>query len=190
VLGRYGTDNEVAGWTASLAGGMPPRQVAVGFTNSLEHRINQVDAFSRAFLHRATDPMAMNWVAELMAGVSEQTVSEQILNSPEYQAAHTDPALMIRDLYLDVLGRQGTTAEIGGWQSALAAGATRESVVAGFVQSAEANDQIVASLYATALHRPREGQTAAIWTTLLEANKSASDVANGILSSPEFQQKS
>ncbi len=188
VLGRNGSDSEVAGWVAAMAHGETAAQVSAGFVNSLEHRTNEVTSYYKDFLHRATDPMAMGWVADLMTGDSEESVVQGILDSPEYQGAHTDPSLLVHDLYLDVLGRQGTTAEVAGWQAAIAAGTTPQSVVASIVTSPEANDQIVESLYTGWLHRQREGATADTWTTMLNANESATAVASGILASDEFQQ--
>ncbi len=190
ILGRDGSASEVNGWVTSMAGGMTAQQVAALFTNSLEHRTNQVTAFYREFLHRETDPFSAGWVAQLLSGVSEETVAERILSSPEYLSAHTDPSLLVRDLYLDVLGRQGEASGIAGWQSALAAGATPRAVVARFVESTEANDQIVASLYTADLQRPRELGTSGPWTTLLNQGTPAGTVATRIISSPEFQGKS
>ena len=188
VLGRDGADSEVAGWVAAMADGETAAQVSAGFVNSLEHRTDEVISYYQDFLHRATDPMAAGWVADLMNGKSEESVVQGILDSPEYLSAHTDPSLLVHDLYLDVLGRQGTTAEVAGWQAAIAAGTTPQSVVASIVTSPEANDQIVESLYTGWLHRQREGATADTWTTMLNANESATAVETGILASDEYQQ--
>ncbi len=169
-----------------MAGGMTAPQVVTMFTNSLEHRTNQVAGYYRNFLGRATDPYSVGWVAELMAGVSEQKVVEGILSSPEYLSSHTDPSLFVRDLYLEVLGRQGEDSGIAGWESALSSGTSQAAVVASFVESAEANDQIVDSLYTADLHRPREVGTSAVWTILLAQGFSAGDIASAIISSPEY----
>jgi predicted RNA-binding protein associated with RNAse of E/G family len=190
VLGRTGTDVEVATWLVKMENGMTRHEVAMGFVNSLEHRRNQVDAYYREFLHRGSDSTSSYWVNSLLSGVSEETISEAFLDSPEYQASHQDSALFIRDLYLDVLGRQGESAGLAGWMSALGSGTTREAIVSTFVESAEAIDQIVRSDYLAFLHRIREGGTTSdLWVKILETpNGSATDVATGILASPEFDQ--
>ena len=188
VLGRTGADAEVATWLAAMGDGMTRNDVALGFVNSPEHRQDQVLAYYEEFLHRAPDPTSIFWVNALLSGVSEETIAEAFLDSPEYQASHQDPTLFIEDLYHDVLGRQGESSGVTAWQSALASGTSREAVVAAFVESAEAIEQIVTSDYVAFLRRPRElGNTSDFWVSMLEApNGSATDVAVGILSSPEF----
>ena len=187
ILGRTGGDPEIAAWVGEMSNGATEQQVATQIINSPEHRTDQVAAFYSAFLHRGTDPLSVGWVQELESGVSEEKVAEGILTSSEYLSAHTDSSLFVHDLYLDVLGRQGEATGIAAWESDLAGGMTQAAVVARFVESPEANDQIVESLYTADLNRQREGGGSATWTTLLAEGVSAGNVASGILSSPEFQ---
>ncbi len=190
ILGRTGGDPEIAAWVGEMSNGTTAQQVATLINNSPEHRTDQVAAFYSAFLHRGTDPYSVGWVQELESGVSEEKVAEGILSSNEYLSAHTDSSLFVHDLYLDVLGRQGEAVGIAAWEADLAAGMTQTAVVARFVESPEANDQIVESLYTADLNRQREGGGSATWTTLLAEGVSAGNVASGILSSPEFQSDS
>ena len=187
VLGRAGSDPEVASWVAGMAGGVDRASVSHSFVNSPEHREQEVAAYYREFLHRAPDPTSIFWVNALQAGISEEKVVEAILNTPEYQTAHQDPALFVRDLYLDVLGRQGEGQGVGFWQSAMTAGASRASIVAAFVESGEAIEQMVDSFYVAFLHRQREPGTSNPWLDqLAKPEGSATGVEVGILSSPEF----
>ena len=188
VLGRTGSDFEVASWVAKMDAGMPAGLVAFGFNNSLEHRTNEVVGYYRDFLGRGLDPTASFWIDRLMNGAPESAVVEGILGSREYNLAHANSTTFARDLYLEVLGRQGGDSEIQGWVDELATGMTRAQVVAGFVESYEANDAIVESLYSTALHRPREAGTSDYWVVLLGTRKSAAVVAACIESSDEFLQ--
>ncbi len=186
VLGRAAGDAEITGWVDAMILGTSPLQVAERIINSPEHRTEQVTAMYADFLHRAADPGSAYWVGQLLAGVSERAVAEGILDSPEYQSSHADPTLLVRDLYLDVLGRQGDAGGVAYLQSALAAGATPASVVAYFVESPEANDQVVDGLYAAYLHRPRDAGAVAS-TNLLASDVPPAAVAASILSSPEFE---
>jgi hypothetical protein len=189
VLGRTGGDSEVAGWLVKLNDGTTEQEVVMGFINSPEHCQDEVNCYYEEFLHRAPDPSSTVWVNELLAGVSEETITEDFLDSPEYQAANQDSTQFVENLYLDVLGRQGDSSEVAGWLTALASGTSRESVVASFVQSTEAIDQVVDSFYTAYLHRQAEPVSSDVWATMLEQPDGlASDVATGILASPEIDQ--
>jgi len=189
VLGRTGGDGEAADWIARLNSGMTHRKVSEGFVNSTEHRRNQVDAYYQKFLHRASDSGVIDWVNKLLSGVSEEVVVQGFLDSPEYQAAHQDQSLFVRDLYLDVLSRQGESTGTAAAQASLASGMSRQAVEAYFVDSSEAIGQIVGSFYTAYLHRQPEQGTSNTWGTMLAApNGSATDVATGMLSSVEFAQ--
>ena len=183
ILGRAAGDAEVAAWTAAIAGGATDNEVAARIINSPEHRTAQVTSFYQSYLHRAPDPGMQHWVDAFLAGASDEEVSAGILNSAEYQSAHADPSLLIRDLYLDVLGRVGGDSEVAAY---LAAGTSPTGLVDQFLNSPEANDQIVDSLYTIALRRRREPGSS-VWTDLLAAKTSAGAVAAGVLSSPEFR---
>ena len=189
VLGRTPSPDEVDGWLIKMSDGMTTSQVTQGFVNSLEHRTEQVASYYQSFLHRAPDPTSMTWVNLLTAGVSEQRIIGAFLASPEYQDAHRDSTLFVRDLYIDVLGREAEEWEVASWQSELDSGRSRDSVEAIFVGSAEASDQIVESFYRATLRRSREVGTSNIWTNYLSQGVSAADVIIGILGSQEFMTK-
>src|SRR5207253_3707686 len=78
---------------------------------------------------------------------------EGFLNSPEYQAAHASDALFVQDLYVDLLGRQGTSAELANVQAQFGLGATRAGLIDLFVHSGEENQLAVLGFYAAYLHR-------------------------------------
>ena len=187
LLGRTGESTEVATWLQRMSSGTTPAGVAAGFVNSIEHRQDQVAYDYETLLHRAPDAQAALYVDALLTGVSEESVAEVILDSPEYQAMHQDPSQFVQGLYGDVLGRQGKPAEVAGWQAALAAGETRSAVVASFVGSTEAVDLAVDRFYEDYLHRRPDSIGLALWSKVLEApTGSASQMETGILSSPEY----
>ena len=189
VLGRAGDDSEVATWLVKLNTGTTQSEVALGFLNSAEHREEQVFTYYDQFLHRAPDPSSVNWVNALQSGVSEQKIVEAFLDSPEYQAAHQDPANFVRDLYLDVLGRQGDPGGQAFWKTELASGMSRQAVEAHFVESSEAASQLVTSFYASYLRRQSDSSSHFWLTNLESSNGSATDVALGFLTSDEFDQR-
>jgi hypothetical protein len=190
VLGRVGASFEVNGWLARMNSGMSDRDVAGYFENSREHRQDQVQAYYEDFLHRAPDGTSVGWVNAMIAGASEETITKAFLDSTEYQTAHQDSTTFIDDLYLDVLGRDGDPAGIAHWQAALSSGVSRQTIVADFVESPEADTQIVVSNYAAFLRRqPEQEENQEGWINRLQAqNASATDVAVDFLASTEFEQ--
>ncbi|WP_435020745.1 Ig-like domain repeat protein [Tundrisphaera sp. TA3] len=186
VLGREGDGWEVQTWLDRIAGGMDRAGVTQGFVNSVEHRQQQVEGFYQSFLGRSTDPGSVFWVNALLAGASEESVAEAILNSDEYQSNHQDPALLVRDLYLDVLGREGEGSSVAVYQAQLASGASRASIVTQFVQSLEAVDQILDGFYSSYLRRGRDSFSGRWVDELDSPTGSATSVAVGILASDEF----
>jgi hypothetical protein len=145
-----------------------------------------------------------SWLVKMNDGMTDQEVALGFVNSPEHRENQVttyygeflhrapDPAsiVWIDDLYIDVLGRDGEASGIASWQADLASGASRVAIEASFVESPEADGQMVQSFYTAFLHRQREpGTTSNGWVNMLEAtNGSATDVAVGILASSEFDQ--
>jgi hypothetical protein len=186
VLGRTGTITEVVGWADKLASGWTYQQVAEGFINSTEHRWDQVDYYYSVLLNRAPDPLAVTWVNLLQAGVSEQTVVEDIIASPEFQGEHASDTSYISALYEDVLGRPGSDAEIASWDAQLAGGMTRSQAAAIFVGGHESCTLLVDGDYASYLHRGLD-PVAVDLINELEANTMTIDeMAVGILASDEY----
>ncbi len=186
VLGRTGGDSEVALWSGAMSAGMTRQEAAEGVINSPEHRLEQVYTYYQQFLHRAPDPASITWVDQLLSGVSEEKVVKAILDSPEYQSAQQDPALYVRDLYIDVLGRQGQPSERDGWLAQLAGGESRQAIMAEFVGSPEARGQIVASFDSAYLRRPADSTSQGWVDALASPDGSATDVAVGFLAGDEF----
>ncbi len=187
VLLRPGSAAEVAGWDAALASGMSPKDMVGGLVGTAESRTVEVDQLYAKYLHRGPDPRTADWVNAMVSGASLEQVAEGILDSPEYQTAHQDPSLFVRDLYIDVLGRQGTAPELAAWQTKLAQGMDRGTVVASFVESNEATDNAIDSFYHDFLNRAPETGAVAAWAQVAETpGNSNVDAAIGILSSREF----
>ncbi len=189
VLGRAATATEEAHWVRQIIHGVTRREVAHAIFNSREHRQQEVAAYSEAFL--GTSPLAGSGrlVSRLRQGGSEQEVVRSILNSPAYQSAHTNPSMLVQDLYLEVLGQQPTSSEVAGWTSLLRAGLSRRELVDRFVNSAAVDEQIVQSFYAIYLHSQPNAAEIRHATAILESQGgSATKLAVSILGSRGFDQ--
>jgi hypothetical protein len=99
-------------------------------------------------------------------------------------------------LYEGLLGREFDQGGLEAWRSALNAGTSRNTVIAGFLNSPEfssqglSNEQFVTQLYQGILDRNPDLGGLNGWVSALNTGQlSKTDVANGFLYSSEFQQK-
>jgi hypothetical protein len=82
VLGRHGSQTEVAAWANS---GLSQAAIADAFLHSAEHLNNILDAAYQTYLHRPIDvPSLAGWEAFLGAGGSYEDVLDSIFGSQEY----------------------------------------------------------------------------------------------------------
>jgi hypothetical protein len=191
VLGQAGSGKEFDKLVSELNKGKSRLAVAKAVINSPAHRQAEVNAYYQTFLHQAADGRAQKFVHKLIAGAPEAKVVESILDSPPFRAQNQDPSVFASDLYIDVLGANGTAAEISSLALQLSARSKRRSVVEQFVQSAAVDIQIVDTYYSTYLHQlPNASDLSAMTQLLDRTHGSASKVAEQILASDEFYQQS
>src|SRR3954466_5499038 len=70
----------------------------------------------RQYLGRAPDPYAQSWIDGLRAGQDPTQLLSGIIGSQEYyDNAGGTPAGFVTQLYLDVVGRRPTGAELRSW---------------------------------------------------------------------------
>lgn len=187
VLGRTGSDAEVASHVQSMNNGASAEAIAQLFWTCEEHRGNQVDAYYQHYLRRNSDTGGRSmFVQQFLAGASEDDIERQFLTSVEYGNAHTSDALFLEGLYQDVLGRLSDSAGRDFWLNQ--PGATRDTVANSFLKSAEANEDEVDAFFNGALNRDADSQGAAFWTAALSAGASTTALAVGFYASPEYIQ--
>jgi hypothetical protein len=188
VLGRAGDAEGIAHWLTKLASGQTLAEVAYAFVISVEHRIHEVDAYYKTFLHRAADAEGRTfWLNLFRAGADEAAVVVGFLNSLEYQNAHVEDGDFVRDLYVDVLGRNGAKAELDGWLTELAKGKSRRALASFFVYSDESYQLAVIGFYSAYLHRANDIGFLS-WANELAAGNSVGLVEVHILGEPFFRE--
>src|SRR5207302_8186348 len=132
--------------------------------SSAEHRGLEVDRLYQTFLHRGADPASRaNWVNALLAGASEMDVARGLLASAEFQTAHADNDAYLANLYVDVLGRAPSAAEIAGWSTTLKNGASRDAVAVAILTSSESYRLIMDGAYTKLLHRAPDSAGEQAW---------------------------
>ena len=120
LLGRTASAAEVAGWVHAL-GTLSRAAVIGGFLNSDEYRSDLLGGWYQAYLDAGGQA---SWLAQMRAGMSWEEVQANILTSAEFQARVSNLASdanrsFIIGLYLHVLGRSASNAEVAGWVGVL-----------------------------------------------------------------------
>jgi len=92
----------------------------------------------------------------------------------------------VRSLYVDLLGRHATAAEVCGWVDKLELGAARDRVVAGFLGSTEYADRLIGQVYQEFLGRAPEASALTYWERQLSRGVTEPALLAQVLASDEF----
>jgi Ca2+-binding RTX toxin-like protein len=139
------------------------------------------------------------WTAQYDAGTALNTIATGFVNSAEFQAKYgaLDSAQFVTLLYNNVLHRAPDSGGLANWVGYLNGGASRESVVTGFSDSAEfvsVTDPVphsgqVYRLYGATLDRQPDAGGFAGWVDYLDNGQRLANAAGGFTGSAEFQAK-
>jgi hypothetical protein len=175
-------------WVGLLHTGTGRAQVSEEIWDSAEHRGLEVDQFYSTYLHRAADAIGRAfWVNELLGGLSEEAVVEGFLTSAEYQQAHAGTTAYLTGLYADVLCRAPDASGLDSWKAAAQGGLSPAQIADGFLQSQEAERQLVHHCYADYLGRAGDAAGVRAWLSQLQSGQlSPAEVAQAFLASDEF----
>jgi hypothetical protein len=155
-----------------------------------------------AALGRAPDVGGLEfWTAQVDDSlVPLSAVANSITTSPEfiknYGSLSNDA--FVNHLYQDVLGRSADAGGAQYWDSALASGVSRGTVVLGFAESQEyeadtistagdVNNAELYRLYQAALDRAPDAGGQSYWSSALANGATPTQVAQDFINSPEFQ---
>lgn len=175
-LDRVGSIAELDAWAANLPAGATSlsQAVASGVESSAEARDSLVKSQYVEFLGRpAQNGEELGWVAGLLAGQTEEQVLSQILGDPSHEffdraqtliASNDLNANYVQALYLLLLGRSGSQAEVAGWVNALESNAlSRKDVALSFLNGSEYRTVAVKADYIDQLHRSGSAAEIAGW---------------------------
>jgi virginiamycin B lyase len=126
-------------------------------------------------------------VQGIVGGPSSVVFTEAAAAQIGVVSTSTDPnKAFVQSLYLNVLGRLGTDAELNLWiNNALPSGTY--FVAAGIEHSPEARERLVTTWYGAYLGRPPVGGEEKAWVNMLLQGNSEEFVLSQILASGEFQ---
>jgi hypothetical protein len=181
VLGRTGTSSELDTWVSVL--NMQGQAAVVNdILHSSEALGRIVDSFYLRFLGRAADPGGRaGWIGFLQNGGTEEAIENLFLTSPEY-LSHINIDF-VQSLYLNILGRPGSPAEVAAWNNNIQNVGGIMGVANAFTHSPENRLNTLRSDFQTFLHRtPADAELMPLVNTSMDLLS----LEGLVLSSPEF----
>lgn len=206
-------------WANALTNGVSVQQVVGGFVGSAEFQAKYgatdngqfVTLLYENVLTRAPDPGGYaTWLNALNNGMSREQVVVGFSDSAEFidMTAHASLSISsaalaggatsdVFRLYQATLDREPDVGGLAGWANQMALGASKLTVVGGFVGSAEfqakygstSNGQFVTLLYDNVLGRLPDPDGYAAWLIALNNGMSREQIVLGFADSIEFIEK-
>jgi streptogramin lyase len=165
--------------------------VAGVFAHSAEYYSHFVTAAYQKYLGRTPSATELaGWVSAMQAGLTDEQLEAGFIGAPEYIASHGGAgAGWVRGMYLDLLNRTPSDAEVNGWLLAIQNGETETAVAYGFAASPEREGIRVQADYQKYLGRAASAAEVNGWIAAFESHSYTNeDVIAGFVGSPEFFQ--
>lgn len=152
-LGRAGdpaNGSELDSWV-SVLGSKGRAAVVNGIVKSSESLGRIVGRFYINYLGRTADSAGLaGWVGAVQNGLSLEQVEAGFISSPEFLShINTD---FVQALYLNILNRTGSSAELASWNNALPQLGLK-GVAASFTTSSEHRSRVILTDFTNFLHR-------------------------------------
>lgn len=190
ILARTPSDAERNSIVSQLA--LPPNAaiVAAQLTHSDESYTNFIIGAYQKYLGRNPDAAGLNnWLTLMRSGqVSDERLEASFVGSTEYIANHGGAgAGWVTGMYVDLLGRSPSTAEVNGWVAVLNAGTPTTEVAYGFAASAEREAGRVRQNYLTYLGRsPSQAEVNSWVNEFVNHGLTNEGMSAGFVGSPEY----
>lgn len=188
LLGRAPDAGGLADWSARLASGANPVDVAAAITRSEEYNRRKIAEAYRTVLGRTTDePGVRSWLAAIAAGtVKIDDIANHLVASDEfYLRSGRSDAGLVQSMYRTLLGRAGSASEVSYWTARVPT-IGRGGVIQQVTASREAAQRKVQNNYQLFLNRYPDIPGQSLWTDVLLARGEAAVRAN-ILGSEEYR---
>jgi hypothetical protein len=166
LLGRSGTMTELKAWV-NVLNTQGQAAVANDILRSSESPGRIVDSFYLRFLGRQSDAAGRAaWINILQQGATLESVEAGFLTSPDY-LGHIDTDF-VQSLYLNLLGRTGSSAELALWNNDIQA-LGLAGIASAFLTAQEYRGENVIADFTSFLHRsPSPAETSAFAGTSLD----------------------
>ncbi len=177
----------LATWTRALNSGTPRVAVANAITGSSEYRGSLIQQAYQTYLGRAAEPAGLaSWLRQMRRGYRISEMEAGFLASNEYyQKAGATPSGWVRALYLDVLGRAPTGAEVSTWTGRMST-MSRFEIARGFLLSTEHLSAVVDAYYVALLGRHLDPTGRQTWVHAIQRGARRETIIGSIVASAEY----
>lgn len=180
--------NQIISWR-SQNNQDPHGYIADAIVHSDEYYSNFIVSAYQKYLGRSPDPAGKaDWLGQMRNGLRDEQLEAAFIGSTEYIANHGGTSsAWVNGMYVDLLGRTPSQAEVDGWVARLNSGWTPYSVAFGFAASVERESQRVIFNYNHYLRRPPESPEAVNgWVARFQAGLTNEDMIIGFVASAEY----
>ena len=186
VLARAASTDEITNALTALTPGNLG-SVAAQITHSIDHYRQFVANAYQHYLGRAPDDTGLSvWVGHMQAGLTDEQLEAVFISSAEYIARQGAGAGWVQGLYVNMLGRAGTQAEVNLWLSQLQRGASPQTIAYAFATSRESQGNRIRADYQTFLGRTPTQPELDSWMSRFARGLTNEDIAAGFLASIEY----
>lgn len=200
TLFREAEDGGLAFWKGLIDSGTLDRaHVAEAFLNSQEFE-DMAGTLARIYMgafDRLPDNEGMSsWMKGMHEGMTQGQVAQYFAASTEFADIYgkLGNAELVSQLYLNILERQATQAEIGLWTGKLDAGTSRGEFLLDLSNSAEniarSDDEVsIALAYAGMLGRAPDQDGYEFWMDQVDAGASHTEILDAFIGVPEYHDR-
>jgi hypothetical protein len=198
VLSRQPSAADLTNWNTALGSGqIQSSQVAQTFLDSSERLGSIINGFYEQYLGRAADQAGLNyWIGVWRTNGGPEQVQAGIIGSPEYYATAgklyphlAADAAWVTALYNNLLGRNPDAQGLDYWVNYIQS-STKQSVVLGFVTSAEYRLSLIDGWFEEYLGRSIDAAGAQYWLSQMEQGATQDQLQIALLTSDEFVNRS
>ena len=175
-------------WTNQINAGVSRTAVAQAIWQSGEHLAIEVSNAYSTYLNRTPAASEQTyWTNRMLAGMTEDQLTQAVVNSPEYLLREQSNQAFLAMIYPNLLGRSLDVESEVSWETALANGLTRASLIQQVLGSSEFTQNEVDQIYSDILHRPADAAGLTYWQQELSHQQASSDAMSiAFLGSDEY----
>lgn len=188
VLLRAPDTAGLAFWVNALQSGLPRSNLSNLLTTSDEYLTDRIQKAYNDFLARSPDSAGLAfWLSQMKHGLTDEQLEAGFIGSAEFFAhGGGNNRSWVNEMYFDLLGRAPDAQGEDFWVNALAQGANRAGVAAGFAASAEREGIAVQGDYRTYLGRSASQSEIDSWVQAFQGGMTNEAVVAGFVASPEY----